>query len=1023
MAHIINTTPFMGETTTNTTPLMGETTTQLHQQVEKLEINVQSNWTEVIHNDDDAIKKENLMRRICTNVNRTTTTTSSQQQLAAQEEDPTTKGYFLTPTVTKFESLDGLSDELMRGITSLGYEKPSPVQRHGIVPVMENSTDLLIQAPAGQGKTATYGIGSLHLCEQQQQQQQLSSGAPFEHGPCVIVIEPTTDLANQTHCELQKIGRFTNINVIMCVGGIDVKENVVALNPKVRRVWTQGGGSEIVAPSYPGIVVGTLGRIKSLISHGHLKTSQVRLLVLDEADQLLESDNNTSVEQTMEIVSSLPMEQCKFALFSATLTTDTLTMCENVLRRPGVVRSRDTSSIVSKSVDLYHVNVEGCDRTGRDDVLRHLLDSIRGWGSIIVFCNRTEDTRWLERETLKDYDVTTDLVAFRKGDHNVFLATDRHARGIDIPTLGVVINMEMPSNREFFIHRVGRAGRGNKRGIAITLADARQISLLRDIESQYSCTISELESHILSNGMGQGGKPENRRKERSTAAGASERRKLESQSKLFSVPTPLSSSVRTGRPTSMRPGGGRFTNTKVHTMRIDAPGASKAASNAARQPTRRSSILPMQEQTGKRSRDEACTQEWSTALQEIVAVFQSGRYRQKSKGAQAKWVTIGLKCVGPNKMLLDVQRAIVRDGCTNQIGVFCEKAVQDHGAGTGLKFLAPFVAAVPIDAQFQWMNLIRDELACAQWPKIMFQSKANKHALDAVLATLWKDVFDQEEDIFLEWERRQGLWTAASFLNYLKEDEEENDEDEEENDEKENDEKEDDEEENDEEDLQSSSSSSNPALLESLTKENAELKQQMLQLQEQMSLLLRQRESTPSSCGSACPSTPSSSSSCSTEFTIGAFSESELHLFESMSQSSVVTAESESIGPASVKSYAATVSRNSSESIGSRSRSSKNWTKKVKKPRAISRRGGEFQIGDQVRVFVNGSAAFGTFVYWKGKKGTRESGMVHVSNYSRKQPTFSKGDMITTWFLGYKNGDRSKARLTMMNPHSENVGY
>ena len=110
----------MRETTTNTSPLMGETTTQLHQQVEKLEINVHPLDRQVIHN-TDVIKKTNLMRGICTN--RPSTTASSQQQPnqpAAQEEDPTTKGYFLTPTVSKFESLDGLSDELMRGITSLG---------------------------------------------------------------------------------------------------------------------------------------------------------------------------------------------------------------------------------------------------------------------------------------------------------------------------------------------------------------------------------------------------------------------------------------------------------------------------------------------------------------------------------------------------------------------------------------------------------------------------------------------------------------------------------------------------------------------------------------------------------------------------------------------------------------------------------------------------------------------------------------------------------------------------------------
>ena len=968
-------------------------------------------------------------------------TTGSQQsnQLAPlEEEDPITKGYFLRPTVTKFESLDGLSDELMRGISSLGYELPSPVQRHGIVPVMENSTDLLIQAPAGQGKTATYGIGSLHVCEQQQQQQQQQESAPFENGPCVIVIEPTTDLANQTHSELQKIGRFTDIKVVLCVGGVDVKENVAALRPRSKRVWTQGGGSEMVAPQFPGIIVGTLGRIISLISYGHLKTDDVRLLVLDEADQLLESEHDTTVQQTMEIVSKLSRDQCKFALFSATLTTDTLTMCENVLRHPGVHRSRDIGNIVSKSVDLYHINVDGYDRQGRDDVMRHLLDSIRGWGSIIIFCNRTEDARWLEKETLKEYDVTTNLVAFRNGEHNVFLATDRHARGIDIPTLGVVINMEMPLNREFFVHRVGRAGRGNKRGIAITLADARQISLLRDIENQYSCTCKELPANVLSNGMGQNGPPENRRKECAASAkselfGQHASQESKPTSPLFTIPTLSSSSLRTGRPSSMRPGGGRFSNTKVHTMRIDAPAARKTVT-----PAPSSIVAPIQVQTEKNSREAVVTQEWSTALQEIVAVFQSGRYRQKSKGCLAKWISIGLKCVGPNRMLLDVQKAIVRDGCNNQIGVFCEKIIQDHGAGTGLKFLAPFVKAVPIDAQFQWINLIRDELACAQWPKIEFKGKSNKHALDVVLATLWKDVFDQEDEILLAWEKRQGLWTAAKFLHFLKEDEEEDDEEEEE---------EDDDDDKEAENLQTNNA--DHTMLEFVTKENTELKQQMAQLREQMSLLLR-RESTSSSFGSSCPSTPSSSSSCSTavgsdcstemEFTIGAFSESELHLVESTSSavtksyrtptmrdlSAVAsTTESESIGPASVKSYAATVS--SAGDLNDNGGSQDDWTtsrkKKRKKPEATNNRG-ELQIGDQLSVQVNGSANFGTFVYWKGKKGTRVNGMVHVTNYSRNQTTkFAKGSTVTCWFLGYKNGDKSKARLTMMNPHSENVGY
>ena len=187
----------------------------------------------------------------------TTNPTTGRESKVEREKDTVTGGYFLKPSIGSFNELN-TSDEILTGITSMGYETPSNVQRHGIVPLMKNEKDALIQAPAGQGKTACFGIACLHLC-----MEQLKNGYHFDNGPVIIIVEPTKDLAEQTATVLNQLGHFTGIKTITCVGGEPIWKNGNALNGTTGNTdWSRNGNNcnnernaDNISMKHPGIVV------------------------------------------------------------------------------------------------------------------------------------------------------------------------------------------------------------------------------------------------------------------------------------------------------------------------------------------------------------------------------------------------------------------------------------------------------------------------------------------------------------------------------------------------------------------------------------------------------------------------------------------------------------------------------------------------------------------------------------------------------------------------------------------------
>jgi len=436
---------------------------------------------------------------------------------------------------------------------------------------------------------------------------------------------------------------------------------------------------------------------------------------------------------------------------------------------------------------------------------------------------------------------------------------------------------------------------------------------------------------------------------------------------------------------------------------------------------------------------------WKQVLVDITSIYEKGTFgNQKFNNKNiTNWINLGIKVVGEDNMLLDIYKTVLRHGFHNQIAKFCEKLVTNYGCGNGLKFLAPFLQAVNVDSQYRWVNMVRDALAHANWPKIEFQNKQGKHALDAVLATLWVEVYDKDDTFILEWERRQGLDTCSKFLQFLKADD---------NEDSDSDDSDDiDEEENGVRSMGSTITLKGVAVLE---KEHRELKEQMIRLaQENMDLrreMMLERGSIPSTAGTTTTGTSSAVSSFSGGVSFGTFTKEELG---SMVGTETTESETEIIGPASVRLYASVVKvkdedsnkwihlqrktnktssrgRSKAGSLFSSRASSRASSSRASSSRASSkvRSSKTLQIGDRLVCKVNKSEKYGTFVTWKSPTTRKTvSGLVHRDNYTfelqrrASVDLFAYGHKLTLWFLGWKDDDMKKARLTMIDPHAREL--
>jgi len=341
---------------------------------------------------------------------------------------------------TPFEEL-GLAPELLRAVDEMGFEEPTEIQR-GVIPVMQAGRDVIGQAQTGTGKTAAFGIPIVEDIDAERAEVQ------------ALILAPTRELALQITAELQALARFRPVRVATIYGGSSIRDQIRALE--------QGAQ----------IVVGTPGRILDHLGRRTLRLDRVRVLVLDEADRMLDMGFMPDVER---IIRRLPRER-QTALFSATVPTVIRRLAMRYMRDPVTVAVRAEEPTVAQVEQVYYEVAERDKFAG----LRHVLDTEQPQQAII-FCHMQIGvdrlTRALQRAgyeaealhgSLSQQQREKILRRFREGQLALLVATNVASRGLDIPDVSHVINYDIPEDAETYVHRIGRTARAGRDGKAIT---------------------------------------------------------------------------------------------------------------------------------------------------------------------------------------------------------------------------------------------------------------------------------------------------------------------------------------------------------------------------------------------------------------------------------------------------------------------------------------------------------------------------------------------------------------------------
>ncbi len=360
----------------------------------------------------------------------------------------------------------GLREELLRSLTALGYEDPTPIQREAIPHLLEGA-DVLGQAATGTGKTAAFALPVINGIE---------PGAPGQ--PVALVIVPTRELAMQVSEAMFKYGTEQRIKVLPIYGGQPIVRQLKALSRGVH------------------VVVATPGRAVDHIRRGSLSLDSIRTVILDEADEMLDMGFTDDIET---ILDSTPSER-QTVLFSATMPPRINSIAKRHQRDP--VNIRIGAGEVSEATALIRQTVYFVDRFHKPSALGRVLD-IEAPTAALVFCRtRTEVDELTATMSGRGYraealhggmdQAQRDRVMgrLRDGTAELLIATDVAARGLDIDTLSHVVNYEVPSAPESYVHRIGRVGRAGRAGVAITLAEPRRRRLLSNIERLTRQTIT-----------------------------------------------------------------------------------------------------------------------------------------------------------------------------------------------------------------------------------------------------------------------------------------------------------------------------------------------------------------------------------------------------------------------------------------------------------------------------------------------------------------------------------------------------
>ena len=365
-----------------------------------------------------------------------------------------------------------LNSKILRGIFAYGFEKPSPIQKKAIKPLILGR-DICAQAQSGTGKTATFTIGALANIDVTKNATQ------------VLVLSPTKELTIQTANVFESIGNMMDgLRVQKLYGGSIIEE-----------------GSAFSNKNTPHVICGCPGRVHDMLRRDRINGKHIKLVILDEADEMLSQGFKEQVYNIFQFFNS----EIQVALFSATLPKNIMPIVQKIMRNPVRINVK-REMLTLEGIKQYYIAMD-------DDRQKYLslknLFSFLSVSQCIIYCNSIKRVSDLY-EAMKEDEFPVCCIhsnmdktareeafnSFRHGKSRVLISSNVTARGIDIQQVSIVINFDLPKCVHTYLHRIGRSGRWGRKGVGINFITRRDVTILKEIESHYACQIDEMPGDV-----------------------------------------------------------------------------------------------------------------------------------------------------------------------------------------------------------------------------------------------------------------------------------------------------------------------------------------------------------------------------------------------------------------------------------------------------------------------------------------------------------------------------------------------
>jgi len=365
-----------------------------------------------------------------------------------------------------------IDTNLLRGIYAYGFETPSPIQKKAIKPIILKK-DIIAQAQSGTGKTATFTIGALSHVNTDIDTTQ------------ILCLSPTRELSTQTANVMKGIGSMLkNLRVQILVGGSSIDEDISRLKDNV-----------------PHIIAGCPGRVYDMMRRNHIQSKNIKLVILDEADEMLSSGFKEQVYNIFQYFNA----DIQVALFSATLPEHVNTIASKFMRNPVRIQVK-TEQLTLEGISQYYIAVE-------DDRQKYLtlkdLYSFMSVSQTIIYANSIKRVSALYDAMIEDgfpvcrihsgmdkSERDKAFADFRTGSYRVLISSNVTSRGIDIQQVSLVINFDIPKCVHNYLHRIGRSGRWGRKGVGINFITRRDVSKMKEIEAHYATQITEMPANF-----------------------------------------------------------------------------------------------------------------------------------------------------------------------------------------------------------------------------------------------------------------------------------------------------------------------------------------------------------------------------------------------------------------------------------------------------------------------------------------------------------------------------------------------